>query len=276
MTSTELKQMLARFGIRPIKDRSQHFLLDNTVVDAMLAAADVQKGERIVEIGPGHGVLTEKLWAAGADVIAAEIDQKLCTLLRERFGGAIRLIEGDALEIPNAEFAAGASAYTVVANVPYAITSPLLKKFLLETPKPSSVTVLVQREVAERVAAQPGAMSGLAVLVQTYAKPNIVRCVAAAAFFPPPKVESAVLHLALRSDAELKVFFKNAEPARYFALSQAAFAEPRKQIKNTLRKLFPSDQALADAIFHAGISPSARPSELALEQWRLLAVEGHR
>lgn len=276
MTANELKQMLANFGIRPIKDRSQHFLLDDAVVDAMLAAADVQKGECVVEIGPGPGILTEKLLAAGAHVTAAEIDKKLCALLRERFGDALRLIEGDALTVANADFAADAGAYKVVANVPYAITSPLLKKFLLESPKPSSVTVLVQREVAERVGAKPGDMSGLAVLVQTYAKPKIVRRVAAGAFFPPPKVESAVLHLALRTDAELNEFFDTAEPARYFALSQAAFAEPRKQIKNTLRKLFPSDQALADAIFKAEIAASARPSELVLEQWRLLAAKGQR
>ncbi len=275
MTTVELKKLLAAHGIRPIRDRGQHFLLDERVVDKMLDAAKIGEGSRVVEIGPGPGILTEKLLSAGAEVAAVELDQKLCSLLRDRFPQKnFHLMEGDALEVSNDDLAGRSSvrgAYAVVANIPYAITSALLQKFLLEEPKPAAMTIMIQREVADRILAKPGKMSSLAVLVQTLGEPRRVANVPASAFFPPPKVDSAVIHIVVREEESVRRALHAATPDRYFAIVRAAFADPRKQLKNTVRAFFPDERAFADALKKANISEKSRPQELSVAEWAALA-----
>ncbi|MEY4745065.1 MAG: hypothetical protein RL272_1010, partial [Candidatus Parcubacteria bacterium] len=175
MDANELRDLLAPYGIRPVKDRGQHFLLDDRVVERMADAAGVAAGERVVEIGPGPGILTSVLLGRGAEVVAIELDLKLRSLLQARFGAdpRFRLLEGDVRSFSNGDIASrfsaadgGPAAYKVVANLPYNITTDVLRKFLLEPPMPSSVTVMVQREVADRILAQAGDMSALAVFVR--------------------------------------------------------------------------------------------------------------
>ncbi len=276
MDRAELEQLIGPYGIRPIHGRGQNFLLDEGVVRAMADAAGIGPASRVVEIGPGPGILTRELLARGAEVVAIELDKKLCSLLRDRFAGPrFRLIEGDALEIASADlaarFPAGAAGYQVVANLPYSITSAALEKFLFEEPKPDSVTVMIQREVADRILAGPGDMSSLAVAVQTLASPRRVVNVPRQAFFPSPEVDSAVIHMAIRPAAELRNFLKNSPSDHYFRVVRTAFAQRRKQLGNSLAGLAVSPERLKNALAEAKISPRQRPEELTVEAWRDLA-----
>ena len=197
-------------------------------------------------------------------------DKKLCQLLALRFPVGryknITVKQGDALL-----FAPPTTPYKVVANIPYTITSAVLQKFLLEEPKPLSLTLMVQREVARRVTAIPGAMSSLAVMAQTYGVTKIVEDVSRTAFFPPPKVDSAVIHIDLFSATHMADFFRDLSPAQFFALVHTGFSTPRRQLHNTIRELFGTAEAAKNALDKAKISPQARPQELSVANWRALA-----
>jgi 16S rRNA (adenine1518-N6/adenine1519-N6)-dimethyltransferase len=273
MNVSELRALLEMNGITPVRQRGQHFLLDESVVRRMVVTADIKAGDRVVEIGPGPGILTEKLLAAGADLVAVELDIKLQNLLKKRFGDKknFHLLEGDALSFSNAELSSRADTpYKVVANIPYAITSEVLKKFLLEAPFAQSVTVMIQREVADRILAGRRNMSSLAVMVQTYAAVSRVVNVPSGAFFPPPKVASAVIHIVRKNQAELDAFFSGFTEDRFFSIVRTAFAGKRKQLKNTLLAICNDEIALNQAFSAASINPKARPEELGIEDWRRL------
>jgi 16S rRNA (adenine1518-N6/adenine1519-N6)-dimethyltransferase len=269
MTSAELNALLAPYGISPVRDRGQHFLLDEGVVAKMVDAAEVREGDEVLEIGPGPGILTAALLDRGASVTAVELDVRLEKLLQERFAGRrLRLILGDARAIDTASLP---QPYKLVANLPYNITSAVLEKFLLAERKPVSMTVMVQKEVAERIAAKPGEMGSLSVLCQALAETRKVANVPKHVFFPPPKVESAVVHLRLRSADELAALFPGTTWEKALKLSRSAFAHPRKQLKNTL--LAVADAArLEKAFAAAGIAAAARPETLTVADWGRLAA----
>lgn len=283
MTSKELRVLLDSHDIRPIRDRGQHFLLDERVVEKIVEAARVKEGDRVVEIGPGPGILTEKLLAVGAEVVAVELDLKLAALLRERFvSPRFHLILGDALDFSNKDLVSFFDSrpldpstprllYKVVANLPYAITSAVLQKFLFGHPRPTSLTVMIQREVADRILAKPPGMSSLSVMVRALGTVSRAVDVPAGAFLPPPKVESAVVHIAPKSDVERQDFFGSAGEERFFSVVRRAFSQPRKQIRNTLSGLMS-----AAKIAEAGVRPEARPQELTVQEWRKLSTFGGR
>ena len=275
MNLSDLRAILEPYGIRPIKGRSQHFLLDDGVIRRMVEAAGVHEGQTVVEIGPGPGVLTEPLLSAGAVVRAAELDPRLCTLLRDRFGANERftLLEGDVLRRSNAELSGGASEYIVVANLPYAITSAVITKLLLEEPLPASVTVMIQKEVADRLMgkAEKGEMSSIAVFVQMYARVERVCTVPKGVFLPPPKVDSAVVKLTRRSRTDVAAMVADTNEETFFALVRAAFAAPRKQIKNTLRAVVRSQELLDAALRDAGIDGAMRPERVSVDDWARIA-----
>ncbi len=277
MDANALRDLLAPYGIRPLRDRGQHFLLDDRVVERMVDAAGVGPGDRVVEIGPGPGILTAALLEKGAEVVAVELDMKLQALLRARFGGnrRFRLLKGDALSYKNADLVANfpsAPSYKVVANLPYNITTDALRKFLQEAPVPASITVMIQREVADRILAAPGDMSALAVFVRTLGDAARVVNVPAGAFLPPPKVDSAVIHITRKSESALAGFFSAVDEARYFRIVRAAFSGKRKQLKNSLKGFASSEKALKWAFIGTGIAPERRPEELSVGQWRALAA----
>jgi len=320
MTADELKQLLAQYGITPLKARGQHFLLDETVVRDMLAAAEVREGDAVLEVGPGPGVLTAALLDAGACVTAVDIDRRFAPLLEERFGKrefSLRIADAlsatfqeflssrpasrdpqDALWIPgqarndsngsrndrgngiasspaaprNDGVAGVVEEFKVVANLPYGVTSEFIAKCLLETHGPRTVTLLIQREVAERIVAGAGDMNRLAVLVQTFAQARTVRLVKPGAFMPPPRVDSAVIHISRRSDEELRDFFGSVDPKIYLGLVASGFSAPRKQLKNVLSSRFSGYEGGASgALAAAGISERARPEELSIKDWKTLA-----
>src|SRR5918994_2123712 len=203
-TPGQLRRLMGAERLRPRRSLSQNFLTDPEALDTIVAAAELSPGDRVVEVGPGLGVLTRRLLAAGASVLAVELDPRLADYLRRELGSVddFELIEADALSLHPREFFPG-RAIKVVANIPYHITSPLLHTFLEGDRPPELTVLLVQLEVAERVAAPPGQMSYLSVFVQNVATAEVVARVPAAAFEPAPTVDSAVLRLRRREPPAL-------------------------------------------------------------------------
>jgi len=273
----EVRRTLRRAGLRASHARSQNFLADPDVLQAILDLAEASPGSRVLEIGPGLGILTAGLLAGGAAVTAIELDRGLAAYLREHLAGPIAegrldLIEGDALdqELPDLV----PPPYLVVANIPYHITSPILHRLLEREPRPERMVLMVQAEVADRVAARPGDMSYLSVFVQYHAEVRVALRVPAAAFEPAPKVDSAVIVLRPRPAAALPLD----REAQLWGLVQAGFRERRKMLRNVLARQLHAGpdgatgphvgQAAVDAgLAAAGIAGDRRPQTLAVEEW---------
>jgi 16S rRNA (adenine1518-N6/adenine1519-N6)-dimethyltransferase len=237
-----------------------------------VAAAELATGDRVVEIGPGLGVLTRRLLAAGASVLAVELDARLAEYLRrELYGvGRFELIEADALSVHPRELFPG-EPIKLVANIPYHITSPLLHAFLEGERPPELTVLLVQAEVAERVAAPPGAMSYLSVFAQNVATAEVVARVPATAFEPAPAVDSAVLRLRRRERPAIAV-----GPARepFYRIVQAGFRQRRKQVHNGLSRELPVDRTVVEeALATCSVDPDRRPQTLSVDEWACVA--GH-
>jgi 16S rRNA (adenine1518-N6/adenine1519-N6)-dimethyltransferase len=266
-----VRATLRAAGLRARHALSQNFLADADVLSAILAEAAAEPGRRVLEIGPGLGLLTGGLLDAGAEVTAVELDAGLATFLRERFdadlaGGRLTLVEGDALDQDLVRLVA--APYDVVANLPYHITSPILHALLGEAPRPERLVLMVQREVAERIAAPPGKMSYLSVFVQYHGRVRIAFRVPPEAFEPEPAVESAVI-VVEPYDADDRLGPDDED--ELWRLVQAGFRERRKMIHNVLSRQLPVDATRVDvALAAAGIAPERRPQTLAVGEWLVL------
>jgi 16S rRNA (adenine1518-N6/adenine1519-N6)-dimethyltransferase len=267
------RAVLARYirehGLRADRRLSQHFLADGEVLDAIIEAAQVTPGRRILEIGPGPGILTGALLAAGADVTAVEVDRRMVAHLRDRFGseGHLTLIEGDALDEDLAALVA--PPWDLVANLPYHITSPALHHALGAEPRPERFVLMLQREVAERIAARPGGLSYLSVFVQYHARVRVARIVPPEAFEPAPDVASAILVGETRP--------RRLDPVAeddLWRLVQAGFRERRKMLHNVLPRQLPAVEraTLMAALGQVGIGSDRRPQTLSVEDWLALAA----
>jgi len=257
--------VLRRLGLRPRKGLSQSFLVDHRVSAAVARAADLGPDDAVLEIGPGLGILTRELVRRAGRVVAVELDAQLAAALPALLGPPpnLQVVQGDALQLDAAALFAG--PFSVVANLPYHITSPLLLRLLTAPRPPRRIVVMVQKEVAERVAAPPGQLSYLAVAIQLYAAPRIVRAVPAAAFYPRPKVDSAVLRLDVRPCPAAP------DPPALLRLVQAGFKQPRKQLRNSLAEGLGWAPSAAEALLRrAAIEPARRPQTLALAEWERL------
>ncbi len=226
----------------------------------------------VLEIGPGLGVMTGALLALGARVTAVEVDRRLVGHLRERLDqpiadGRLRLVEGDALDIPIAELVE--PPYDLVANIPYHITSPLMHHVLGHEPRPERFVLMVQREVAERIAAPPGQMSYLSVFVQYHAAVRVARIVPASAFEPAPEVQSAVLV----GETRPRRLDEEGEE-QLWRVVQAGFRERRKMLHNVLPRQLPQvgRERFEQAMAHVGIAPDRRPQTVSVEEWMALAA----
>jgi 16S rRNA (adenine1518-N6/adenine1519-N6)-dimethyltransferase len=267
-----VRRTLRTGGLRAQRRFSQNFLADVEVLEDILAAAAPEPGRRVLEIGPGLGILTGGLLAAGARVTAVEIDRGMVAHLREAFAlelaaGALALVEGDVLDqdLDALVF----PPYDVVANLPYHVTSPVLHLLLggESGPRPERCVFMVQREVAERIAARAGAMSYLSVFVQYHAVPAIVRRVPRQAFEPAPEVESAVLTLDVRAPDAAGRLPPGME-GHLWRLVQAGFRERRKMLHNVLPRQLPLEPAaIAAALAAAGIDGERRPQTLGVGEW---------
>jgi 16S rRNA (adenine1518-N6/adenine1519-N6)-dimethyltransferase len=268
-TPGQLRRLLAAERLQPRRSLSQNFLTDGAALDAIVAAAELAPGDRVVEVGPGLGVLTRRLLSARATVLAVELDPRLAHWLRRELGSVagFSLVEADALTFDAAAAYPG-EPYKVVANIPYHITSPLLHGFLEGERPPELVVLLVQAEVAERIAAAPGRMSYLSVFAQNVAEAEVMASVPAAAFEPVPSVDSAVLRLRRRA-APVVAPGPLREP--FYRLVQAGFRQRRKQLHNALgRELGVDRETLAAALAACGVDPEQRAQTLAVEQWACL------
>ena len=269
--AAQVRETLRAAGLRARHALSQNFLADPDVLSAILAEAAPAPGERVLEIGPGLGLLTGGLLDAGATVTGVELDAGLAAFLRDRFAPALEddrltLVEGDALDQDLVRIVA--PPYDVVANLPYHITSPILHALLGEPPRPRRLVLMVQREVAERIAAPPGKMSYLSVFVQYHARVRVAFRVPPEAFEPEPAVESAVI-VVEPYDADDRLDADDED--ELWRLVQAAFRERRKMIHNVLSRQLPIDAGrVAAALATAGIDPDRRPQTLAVGEWLVL------
>ncbi|MBI4414694.1 MAG: ribosomal RNA small subunit methyltransferase A [Candidatus Kerfeldbacteria bacterium] len=262
-----IRELCRKFGIRPTKKFSQNFCIDPQPLDAMIAAAGLRRGDRVLEVGPGFGVLTERLLAAGADVTACEIDERLVAALLSRFSSAtLRVVHADFFRWyrEHADELAG-KPFSIVANLPYAVSSHFFKSVLAHHPQPETIVVMLQKEVAERISAKPGKMNMLALSVQYYGVPRVHAVVPRQSFWPAPDVDSAV--------ASVTNIHPGGEDEReLFRLARMAFVNRRKQLHNSLASgLHCSDEEALSLCNRAGINPATRPQDVGLEDWRRLA-----
>lgn len=257
-----LKQILKAYGAWPNKDLGQHFLTDKNVLEKIVETADVGKDDLVIEVGPGVGILTKELCRQAKKVLTIEVDPRMIEILATTCIDCrnIQILRKDIRQFS----AQGLGPYKLVANLPYYLTSYVLKKFLEEKNKPQTMTVLVQREVAERICARPGRMSLLSVAIQFYGAPELVELVSPTAFYPAPRVHSAIL--------KIKVFkqplFEDVEPSFFFRLVKAGFGEKRKMLGNALSGGLGIEKSEAENILKAaGIEPMFRAERLSMEDW---------
>jgi 16S rRNA (adenine1518-N6/adenine1519-N6)-dimethyltransferase len=258
----DVRTALKLAGIKPNKGLGQHFLVDKPSLEAIMEAAFPSSGDTVLEIGPGLGVMTRPLTRLAGRVVAVETDAVLADMLRRDAPANLEVVEYDILQYDLTQLPSG---YKVIANIPYYLTSKLLR-LLIDSPNPPSLmSLLIQKEVAERIIAKPGQLSILALSVQYYGRPELVRLVERHKFWPPPDVDSAVIRITLSGPA-----FPADAPA-LFRLIKAGFGEKRKQLKNSLAGgLNLSSELSAGLLKTAKLPPTARAQELDLRAWERL------
>jgi len=266
----QTRRRLRKFGLKPRKGLGQHFLVDGEVLEAIISAAKVTPADLVVEVGPGLGILTEELAKKAGGVIAVELDDKLAALLKETLASFknVTIVNDDVLNIEPGELLKEQKSpvYKVVANLPYYITSPVLRHFLTAAAKPRMMIVMVQKEVAEAIAAKPGDMSLLSVSVQFYGKAEIISRVPAESFYPVPEVGSAVLRVDLYDEPAVAV-----DEGGFFELVRAGFSAPRKQMANSLSQgLGLGKLQVLPFLEKADIDWQRRAETLTLEEWARL------
>jgi len=270
-----LKMLMAQHGLRPQHRLGQNFLIDGRVLDGIVAAAELQSDDLVLEIGPGLGTLTQRLAAKAGHVVCIELDRGLVQVLQDTVQKAcanVEVIHGDAGRVDlhkllKERLAPGRKA-KVVANLPYYITTPLVMRLLEERLPLERVVVMVQKEVADRMVSPPGskAYGALSVAVQYYTEPHVVLRVSRAAFMPQPDVDSAVVSMRFRDEPPVDV-----DAAAIFKVVRAAFGQRRKSLVNALTALGPEKSTVQAALEAAGIDPGRRGESLSLEEFAAVA-----
>jgi 16S rRNA (adenine1518-N6/adenine1519-N6)-dimethyltransferase len=279
---SQTRRLLRRSDLRARKGLGQHFLIDDDVLEAIIDAARLAPTDTIIEVGPGLGVLTRELAGRVGWVIAIELDSKLAAVLKKTlspFDNVVILNEDVLgtdprvlLQEKSPRFPSVLSPYKVVANLPYYITSPVLRHFLEASVKPELMIVMVQKEVAEAIVAGPGQRSVLSISVQFYGKPDIVRYVPASSFYPAPEVDSAILRIDVYPRPAIDV-----DEEGFFRLVRAGFTAARKQAVNSLAQGLDLSRAEVLALLEkAGIEPRRRAETFTLEEWARLWREFDR
>ena len=254
---------------RPRKSLGQHFLNDGSILDRIVEAAELTADDTALEVGPGLGALTGRLVQRARQVVTIELDPALAAALPARLGNPANLtsVTGDARSADIAELVGPGPPFKMLANLPFYAANPIIRRFLESPPHPELMVVMVQREVAQTMVAEPGKMGILSVAVQYYARPSLICDVPPQAFHPQPKVSSAVVKLELFAKSPVAV----ADPPAFFELVRAGFSAPRKQLHNSLsRGLGAPSQQTADLLESVELDGRRRAETLCLEEWTAL------
>jgi 16S rRNA (adenine1518-N6/adenine1519-N6)-dimethyltransferase len=267
--STQVKNLLRQSGLKARKSLGQHFLIDEAVLSTIIEAAELSSKDTVIEVGPGLGILTTELARHAGNVIAVELDTQLASLLKRRLASLpnLSVISADILKVTPSQLLGGKRRYKVVANLPYYITSPVLRYFVEASPKPSLMVMMVQKEVGEAIVAGPGGMSLLAVSLRVYSQARIISNVPSRCFYPQPKVDSVILRFDLLPEPAVKVADMNG----FFEVVKSGFSSPRKQLHNSLAHglgMKPAD--VAPFLKRADIDLKRRAETLSLEEWAKL------
>lgn len=258
----KIKQILEMFGARPNTDLGQHFLVEEKYLDQIIDAAEPLTGKKVLEIGPGMGVLTRKLSKAADEVLAIEVDGRMVSILKTL---CLKCTNLTIKEMDVRQFDPTAIGdYKIVANLPYYLTSHIIRKFLEEKNKPEQMVILVQKEVAERICAKPNKMNMLGISVQFYGEPSIMGIVPREAFYPTPQVNSAIVRINIYKTP----IFSDVNPDKFFRLVKSGFGEKRKQLINSLASLGYDREELEKLLKKAGVDPQRRAETLTLAEWR--------
>jgi 16S rRNA (adenine1518-N6/adenine1519-N6)-dimethyltransferase len=255
--------LLRQYGLHPHKGLGQNFLQDDHILQEIVNASDLGPKDDILEVGPGLGSLTRHLALAAHSVTAVELDRNLLPVLKSTLAPYVnvRLVQGDILDFDPVDLV-DMPGYIVVANIPYYITSAVIRHLLESQPRPRRIVLTVQKEVASRICAIPDDMNLLALSVQVYGNPSIVGHIPAEAFFPPPKVDSSMVRMDIYPESiippmQLELFFR---------LAKAGFSQKRKTLRNSLTPLLGRDGA-ESLLASAGIDSMRRAETLNLEEW---------
>jgi 16S rRNA (adenine1518-N6/adenine1519-N6)-dimethyltransferase len=261
--TTHPKMILAGYSLEPKKSLGQNFLFDENILGHIVEAANLGPQDQVLEIGPGLGSLTRHLATIAQRVVAVELDGRFLPILQNELADLdnVQIVQGDILDQELAHLVTG--PYKVVSNVPYYITGAILRHLLSGGHKPSSMILTVQKEVAERLTAEPPAMSLLALSVLYYGDIERVTTIKAGAFWPRPDVDSAVIRIEVRPQKSIN---KEAEQA-FFKIVRTGFSQKRKQLQKNLRQLGVGRTEISAALEEAAIDGSRRAETLTLDEW---------
>jgi 16S rRNA (adenine1518-N6/adenine1519-N6)-dimethyltransferase len=257
------KHLLQQHGLSPKKSLGQNFIYDDAILAKIAGAAELIPKDEVLEIGPGLGALTQHLAHLVRRVVAVELDGRLIPIFQEQLFDYtnIKLVQADILDIDPADYFQ--QDYKVVANVPYYITGAILRHLLESACKPTRMVMTVQQEVAERLTAEPGKLSLLAISVQFYGQVEIVDTIKAGAFWPRPDVDSAVIRINLYDERVVEPD----EEKRFFGLVKAGFSQKRKQLQKNLRAINGDKAKVRQLLQSAGVDGTRRAETLNLEEW---------
>jgi 16S rRNA (adenine1518-N6/adenine1519-N6)-dimethyltransferase len=263
----DVKNLLKSQEILPKKNFGQNFLVDKGAQTKFLAAANIQPEDTVLEIGPGIGNLTQELAKRAQKVITVEKDREMVKILKEQLGEIknVEIVQGDIRKLDLKALDLNPGSYKVVANIPYYLTAFLIRSFLESQNPPKDMTLIIQKEVAQRICAQPPEMNLLAVSVQFYAKPKIISYIKKSSFWPIPKVDSAIIKI------DIQQLTASKDKDLFFKIIKAGFLQPRKQLLNNLsvglkmRKEETKSWLLANSL-----EPSQRAETLSVESWLVL------
>ncbi|HRK87936.1 MAG TPA: 16S rRNA (adenine(1518)-N(6)/adenine(1519)-N(6))-dimethyltransferase RsmA [Anaerolineales bacterium] len=262
--------VLKRYGLRADKRLGQNFLQDPSALEKIANAAEIQADDCVLEIGPGLGSLTRYLAVSARQVTAVELDPDLLAPLKAILTPHpnVRIVHGDILDLSIADLV-DQTGYIVAANIPYNITSAIIRHLLESPSKPRRIVLTIQKEVAERICAQPGDLSLLALSVQVYGQPSIRAKIPAGAFHPVPNVDSAILRIDIYDEPLIPAEMLD----RFFKLIKAGFSQKRKTLRNSLSSGLHIKPAEAESLLtSAGIDPMRRAETLSIAEWRGLCT----
>ena len=283
---TQTKSRLRRLNVKAVKGLGQHFLTDRSVLETIVAAAELSTSDIVIEVGAGLGVLTEELVRRAGTIIAVEIDPKLASALKDNYPATdnLSIVNADVLDLDPVDLLGGhisgleySHTYKVIANLPYYVAAPIMRHFLEASLKPALMVVMVQKEVGQHIVAGPGAMNLMGVSVQLYGKPTIVDYVPARSFYPQPKVDSAIVRIEVYPEPAVDI----EDIPGFFSVVKAGFSTKRKQLRNSLNiGLGIGVDEVVAILEQAGVEPQRRPQTLSLDEWadvyRSFACRGDR